>query len=167
MKRKTFPVSIAVKRDHSRLKSVLPEDMLYRMDFWGGSGISEIPESISELINAVDSSKYLITYIGEFIQSKVCSNKPYIIPFIIVQTEEQMQLEGLEGKMLDAYGLADIKGTITPQTIEFIKKYEETNENSNEIKYTGTIEENIYKGEWSFNSQNQLVKGTFEIAKIR
>ena len=160
--------SLRVRYEHNKLrKEGWPEELVSRMDNWDINRYDEpAVSSLYELMQEIELEEHKVTYIGEFEQTNPRTMETRKIPFFIAQTNEQTGNQAdLEGKMCDTYGIADIKGKISQQNVEFTKRYAEGSSNSNEIKYTGILDCGEYKGEWAFESMGQIAKGPFKMKK--
>jgi len=96
-----------------------------------------------------------ITCTGEFTQKALFGMLKIRAPFLVTQTDEEVQKRSagiLEGTTYDAAGCAKIRGKINEERIDFLKSYQDK---KSTISYVGLKNGKGYSGEWNFLTETE------------
>jgi len=149
-------------------------------------------------VRQAEGDSYQVTFTGLYRQAtKVKGSSEMPVPFAVAQTEEQAAklAEGvLEGRIYDVGRYASVEGTVSPEAVEFNKRYESASVpegarkvmlalrdvlgpqhkgrpllNPSTIRYQGQSEDGgqTYKGIWNFNYKpaDMATRGTFTMQR--
>ena len=121
---------------------------------------------------------YFVSFSGEYTQKTVNpKSKIMVVPYIVLQDADQLtdMPDGIfSGIILETFSFANINGSISPERVEFIKRYDHSGLSKNKRKRYGQIRdlllpdhkgkplfnENLihYEGQWN----NSLYEGSWE-----